>query len=134
MHESGFKFSCSTDDAGKPFQDCLNAIAAFCNLNSESKDNYKQLCRSVVDQAASISSIYWQEFRRACGQWNSDDFSNPDGSNAYASLACQTATATLLKNGFFYDPKIVPPKVPLSRAVTDSITAFLWKNAALASS
>jgi hypothetical protein len=129
----GYQFSCTTDQDGNPFQDCLNSIAVFCNKEYLGSDGEKKkTCRNVVDQSADVSNSYWKAFRRDCGQWESQfsDLKGVGGSNAYASSACETATANLLANGYFYDSKY-DMKVPLSKAVTDSITSALWSNSNL---
>jgi len=94
-----YSFSCNLADDGNPYQNCLNAMGAFCNIwymgsNITRIDN----CKKVVDKVSSGANSYWKDYRRACGQWS---FQNAPVSGLYSS-DCTSAKESLTKNAFYF--------------------------------
>jgi hypothetical protein len=120
------KFTCNTDSNNNPFQNCINAQAAFCNPSYISGNpTRKAVCRTVVDKMTRALSPLWKNVRINCGQWSFDG--RPVG--LVNSPNCNTANDALKAGAYFILPDNTQQNV--DTRFIDSVNAGLWGQQAL---
>jgi len=115
------QYTCDLDDNGNPYQDCLNTMAKICHPVYMGTD--KTLiseCKIGVEQMFGSMNIWWQNVRKACGQWKWTDgkIGNVD------STECLNANNQLKIHAFF-------ERVAVSSSFVDSVNIRLWRNSNL---
>lgn len=119
---NSIKFTCNLDLNKNPFQDCLNAIGAFCDTNYIGSDSAKlDKCKYVVDKVIDKLSDYWKNVRRNCGKWS---WYGTTGS--YPSDNCKISNIELQKNVYYINS--VGTKVYVGPQLAESINIGLWEN------
>jgi len=119
-----YKYTCNLDFNNNPYQDCLNTMAKICHPVYMGNDTARiSGCKSSVNSITGGMNSYWQDFRKACGQWS---WNGAVGS--VTSTSCTSANIALQNNAYYIVGGILT-KVPAS--LTDSINKGLWSNPAL---
>ncbi len=119
-----YKYTCNLDSNNNPFQDCLNMMAKICHPSYMGNDTARiSGCKSSVNSITGGMNSYWQDVRKACGQWS---WNGAVGS--VASTSCTSANIALQNNAYYIVGGILT-KVPAS--LTTSINLGLWSNPAL---
>jgi len=119
-----YKYTCNLDLNNNPYQDCLNTMAKICHPEYLGTNSTRiSGCKNSVNSITGGMNSYWQDVRKACGQWS---WNGAVGS--VTSTSCTSANIALQNNAYYIVGGILT-KVPAS--LTDSINKGLWSNPAL---
>lgn len=111
-------FSCSTEPSTKrPFQDCINLIAAYCQTTSPLFSTWSN-CQSRVLSVRDVLNSNWKDYITSCAKFAGG---NP------ASSACNAATTRILtlEYYFWYDDSNKQQQTLIPRSVVDT-AAYIW--------
>jgi hypothetical protein len=120
----GSQFTCKvTESTQRPYQDCINLIAAYCTdreYTLESGEKVKLFvsqcdCTKKVSAYILMLNSNWISWMSSCAKWYADGSTgNP------TSAECITATNIIL-TGEYYMPLNGGPKVLVPKVVTEGI-------------
>ena len=114
------EFTCDvTKTTQRPFQDCINLIAAYCTDREYTLESGEQVklfvsqcdCTKKVSAYILMLNSNWKNWMFSCAKWYTG---NP------TSAECTKATDIII-DGESYMPSDGGPKVPISRALTQGI-------------
>jgi len=120
-----YRYTCTVDANGNPFQDCLNTQAKICNTTDMGNDPARLSdCKNGVDKMALNMSTWWQAVRKECGQWPwIDGFTgSKDTTN------CAAANKNLIANAYYLANGV---RIYVTSNLTTSVNVGLWGNTKL---
>jgi len=116
-----YKYTCNLDFNKNPYQDCLNAMVKICKPDYMGTNRILiSECKIGVEQMFGSMNIWWQNVRKACGQWKWTD----GKIGSVTSPECLNAN-NQLKIKALYDG------VAVSSSFVDSVNIRLWSNSNL---
>jgi len=120
-----YRFKCTNDTNGNPFQDCINAQGALCKPTYIAGNNTRiSDCRNAVNTMNRGLSSFWQNVRKSCGQWSFDGIIG-----SVTSSNCVNANNALKTNAFYILPD--GSKQYVDDPFIDSVNTGLWGNTVL---